>query len=194
MVQLGEMVKSMFDQMRFRFSNFTRPLLFLFALSIPAAGQIQFDRPKAAQPLPNPSIVGAARDEAMTVAKQMLETREIPLDKEDCNPTTGECTLISKPVVFIKGIPTRSQLLHFAEVPGSDVRNWVKGRYVLRVQITPASPKTAQVGVYARFEGMTDAITGSEWIPLTSKGELEDKMLRCIQDRLNGGDCKDIFR
>lgn len=182
------------NQIKFRFSNFIRLLLFLFALSIPAAGQIQFDRPKAAQPLPNPSIVGAARDEALTVAKQMLETREIPLDKEDCNPTTGECTLISKPVVFIKGISTRSQLLHFAEVPGSDVRNWVKGRYVLTIKITPASPKTSQVGVYARFEGMSDGFTGSEWVPLTSKGELEDMMLRCIQDRLNGGDCKDIFR
>ena len=171
-----------------------RSILFLLALSIAALGQIQFDRPKAEKPLPNPSIIGAPRDEAVTVTKQMLETREIPLDKEDCNPTTGECTIISKPVIFIKGIPTRSQLLHFAEVPSSDVRNWVKGRYVLRVQISPASPKTSQVGVYARFEGMTDAITGSEWVPLTSKGELEDMMLRCIQRRLDGGDCNDIFR
>jgi len=194
-VQFRETVKSMFNKVHtFRFHAFMRSILFLLALSIAALGQIQFDRPKAEKPLPNPSIIGAPRDEALTVTKQMLETREIPLDKEDCNPTTGECTIISKPVIFIKGIPTRSQLLHFAEVPSSDVRNWVKGRYVLRVQISPASPKTSQVGVYARFEGMTDAITGSEWVPLTSKGELEDMMLRCIQRRLDGGDCNDIFR
>jgi hypothetical protein len=171
-----------------------RALFVLLALFITATGQIQFDRPKAAKPLPNPSIIGAPRDDVLTVAKQMLETREIPLDKEDCNPTTGECTLICKPVVFIKGITARSQLLHFAEVPGSEVRNWVKGRYVLRILINPASPKTSQVGVYARFEGMTDSITGSEWVQLTSKGEFEDRILRCIQDRLNGGDCKEIFR
>jgi len=171
-----------------------RALLVLAAVSVVGFGQIQFDRPKTEKPLPNPSIIGAPRDEALTTTKQMLETREIPLDKEDCNPTTGECTLISKPVIFIKGIAARSQLLHFAEVPGSDVRNWVKGRYVLRIQISPASPKTSQVGVYAKFEGMTDAITGSEWVSLTSKGELEDLMLRCIQRRLDGGDCNDIFK
>ncbi|HXG95330.1 MAG TPA: hypothetical protein VNN73_23545 [Blastocatellia bacterium] len=177
----------------FRTNQILGALAVLFVVSMTTSAQIQFDRPKTTKPLPNPSIVGAARDEALTVTKQMLETREIPLDKEDCNATTGECTLISKPIVFIKGIPTRSQLLHFAEVPTAEVRNWVKGRYVLRVQISPASPKTSQVGVYAKFEGMTDGITGSEWVPLTSKGELEDMMLRCIEDRLNGGDCKDIF-
>jgi hypothetical protein len=177
-----------------RSSQMLVALMLTLVAAIAAPGQIQFDRPKVAKPLPNPSIIGASRDEVVTVTKQMLETREIPLDKEDCNPTTGECTIISKPMVFIKGIPTRSQLLHYAEVPSADVRNWVKGRYVLRVQINPASPKTSQVGVYARFEGMTDAITGSEWVPLTSKGELEDLMLRCIQDRLNGGNCEEIFR
>lgn len=194
MVQLKGMEKSMLNQTKPGFINFIRPAMLLLALLIPVAGQIEFSKPKAAEPLPNPSIIVAPRDEVMTIAKQMLETREIPLDKEDCNPTTGECALISKPVVFIKGIPTRSQLLHFAEVPGSDVRNWVKGRYVLTIRITPASPKTAQVGVYAKFEGMSDGFSGSEWVPLTSKGELEDKMLRCIQDRLSGGDCKQIFR
>jgi hypothetical protein len=137
----------------------------------------------------------AARDEVLTMTKQMLETREIPLDKEDCNGITGECTLISKPVMFIKGIQTKSQLEHYSEVPAADVRNWVSGRYVLRIQISPASPKTSQVAVYTKFEGRTtDGAMGSEWVPLTSKGELEDKILRCIQDRVLGGDCKDIFK
>jgi hypothetical protein len=40
---------------------------------------------------------------------------------------------------------------------------------------------------------MADGMSGSEWVQLTSKGELEDMMLRCIQDRVQGGDCKDIF-
>src|SRR5262249_11415108 len=114
--------------------------------------------------------------------------------KEDCNPTTGECTLVSKPVVFIKGIPTRSQLLHFTDLSPRDVRNWARARYVLRVQANPASPRTAQVGVYARFEGLINSVSGNEWVALNSKGELEDQMLRCIQDRVQGGDCKDIFR
>ena len=141
--------------------------------------------------MPNPSIIGAARDEIVTATKQMLETREIPLEKEDCSQTTGECTLISKPVTFTRGITTRSQLQHFCEVAAADVRNWVKGRYVLRVQIAPASPTTSQVGVYARFEGMTDGLSGSEWVLLSSKGELEDKLLKCIRDRVRGLDCKD---
>ena len=159
-----------------------------------SAAQIEFSKRKPTQPLPNPSVVGAGRDDVVRVTKQMLETREIPIDKEDCNSTTGECTLISKPVVFIKGIETKSQLQHFCDLRSSDVRNWGRGRYVLRVQINPASPKTAQVGVYAKFEGMINSVTGSEWVVLSSKGELEDQMLRCIIDRAQGGECKDIFK
>jgi len=171
-----------------------RLLLVLLLTGVTAFAQIEFKRPKPAKPLPNPSIVNATRDEVLKLTKQMLETREIPLDKEDCSGTTGECALLSKPVIFIKGIATKSQLEHYCEMPRVEVRNWARARYVLRFQITPATPKTAQVGVYARFEGMMNAVTGSEWVPLTSRGELEDLMLRCIQDRVQGGDCKDIFR
>jgi hypothetical protein len=160
----------------------------------PALGQIEFKKPKPIQPLPNPSIVGAMRDDVVRVTKQMLETREIPLDKEDCSPTTGECTLVSKAVVFIKGIATKSQLQHYCDLSSSDVRNWGRARYVLRVQVNPASPRTAQVGVYAKFEGLINSVSGNEWVALTSKGELEDQILRCIMDRVQGGDCKDIFK
>lgn len=168
-------------------------MLILVAFAV-ASGQIQFDRPKTDRRVPNPSIIAASRDEVLTVIKQMLETREIPIEKEDCNTTSGECTLVSKPVVFIKGITTKSQLEHYSEVPAADLRNWIRGRYTLRVQIGPASPNTSQVGVYARFEGMTDGVIGSDWVLLTSRGELEDKMLKCIQDRVVGGDCKEIFK
>lgn len=180
------------------FNRITSPVIrvvvVLLLIALAAGGQIQFSKPKPLRPLPNPSIINAPRDEATSVTKQMLETREIPLDKEDCNTTTGECTLFSKPVVFTKGIVTKSQLEHYCDMPAVDVRNWVRGRYVLRFQITPATPKTSQVGVYAKFEGMMNAVTGSEWVPLTSKGELENLMLRCIQERVQGGDCKEIFR
>lgn len=172
----------------------SRVLLALLLTGMTAFGQLEFSKPKPIKPLPNPSIVSAARDDVVSIIKQMLETREIPVDKEDCNSTTGECTLLTKSVVFTKGIAAKSQLDHYCETPKVDVRNWVRGRYVLRFQITPATPKSSQVGVYAKFDGMTNAVTGSEWVPLTSKGELEDLMLRCIQDRVQGGDCKDIFR
>jgi len=155
-----------------------------------ATGQIQLDRPKAPKPLPNPSILGAGRDDVKAVVKQMLETREIPLDKEDCNSKSGDCTLVSKPVIFIKGITTRSQLEHYCNAPAAQVRNWSRGRYVLRIEISPASPKTSQVGVYAKFEGFSDTGAGSEWVSLTSKGVLEDTIMRCIEERVRGGDCK----
>src|SRR5262245_41880287 len=114
------------------------PILLLLTAAA-AGGQIQLSRPKPIRPLPNPSIMGATRDEVMSITKQMLETREIPLDKEDCSPTTGECTLLSKSVVFIKGIEAKSQLEHYCDMPKVELRNWVRGRYVLRFQITPAS-------------------------------------------------------
>src|ERR1700741_4143699 len=112
--------------------------LALFLTAMTAVGQIEFSKPKTIKPLPNPSIIFATRDEVMSITKQMLETREIPLDKEDCNTTTGECTLITKPVVFIKGIATKSQLEHYCTMPRVDVRDWARGRYVLRFQLTPA--------------------------------------------------------
>jgi hypothetical protein len=174
--------------------SFGLGVLAITILIVTAAAQIQFDRPKAAKPLPNPSIMGATRDDVVTVIKQMMETREIPLDKEDCNATTGECTLISKFVIFTKGIPAKSQLQHFSELSDRDLRNWSQGKYVLRFQISPATPKTAQVGAYAKFEGRTDGAAGQEWISLNSRGELEDMMLKCVQDRIAGGDCKDIFK
>lgn len=171
-----------------------RAALACLFFAVTCAAQIQFNKPKTAKPLPNPAIMSATRDEAVTIIKQMLETREIPLDKEDCSATTGECTLISKPVIFTKGIPAKSQLQHYSEMPERDPRNWSKGRYVLRFQVSPATPRTAQVGAYARFEGLTDGAAGQEWIQLASRGELEDLMLRCIQDRIAGNDCKDIFK
>jgi hypothetical protein len=170
--------------------RFTTTLAILL-LTAEAFGQIQFDKPKGERRLPNPSIISASRDEAMTAIKQMLETREIPVEKEDCNAITGECIIACKPVIFIKGIQTRSQLEHYAEVPAAVVRNWAKGRYTLRIHVSPASPKTSQIAVYARFEGMTDGVIGTEWVQLASKGELEDKILRCIQERILGGECKE---
>ena len=181
--------------MSYKLTSFTlRLLLVLLFVVMTAGAQMEFKKPKPLKPLPNPSIFNSTRDDVVSTTKQMMETREIPLDKEDCSTTTGECTLISKPVIFIKGIATKSQLEHYCEMPKVEVRNWARARYVLRFQITPATPKTSQVGAYAKFEGMLNSVSGSEWVPLTSRGELEDMMLRCIQDRLQGGDCKDIFR
>jgi hypothetical protein len=167
--------------------------LLIFAFACTAQAQIQFDKPKAEKPLPNPVIIQAPRDETLKSTKQMLETREVSIDKEDCNQTTGECTVITKPIIFIKGITTRSQLEHYCTVPAANVKNWTRGRYMLRIQISPASPKTSQVSIYAKFEGQTDGFSGNEWVQLTSKGELEDKFLRCIQDRATGGSCLNIF-
>ena len=177
-----------------RFNRGIAAILVMLVVVSGMSGQIQLSKPKAEPSLPNPSIVGAPRDEILTATKQMLETREIPLDKEDCSQTTGECTLISKPVIFTRGITAKSQLQHYCEVQAADVRNWVKGRYVLRIQIAPASPHTSLVGVYARFEGMTDGLSGSEWVTLSSRGELEDKLLKCLRDRVRGIDCKDEKR
>ena len=177
-----------------RFNRAITAILLVLVVVSGMSGQIQLSKPKAEQPLPNPSIIGTARDEILTATKQMLETREIPLDKEDCSQTTGECTLISKPVIFTRGITAKSQLQHYCDVPAAEVRNWGKGRYTLRIQISPASPHTSLVGVSARFEGMTDGLSGSEWVALSSKGELEDKLLKCIRDRVRGIDCKDEKR
>src|SRR5258706_10866508 len=128
-----------------RFNRCIAAILAVLVVAPGMSGQIQLSKPKAEAPMPNPSIIGSPRDEILTATKQMLETREIPLDKEDCSQTTGECTLISKAVIFTRGITAKSQLQHYCDVPAADVRNWGKGRYLLRIQITPASPNTSLV-------------------------------------------------
>ena len=166
-------------------------ILMLIVIALSTGAQIQLSKPHGEKPLPNPLIVTSPRDEALAVTKRMLESREIPIDKEDCNAQNGDCTLITKGVVFIKGITTRSQLMHYCDVPDAQIRNWVRGRYFLRIQINPASPNSSQVGISAKFEGLTEEVVGSEWVTLNSKGELEDKLLRCLNERLHGGECKD---
>lgn len=166
----------------------------ILLISGTVAGQIQFSKPKSDKPVANPLIVNTSRDEVRSLSKQILESREIPIDKEDCSSQNGQCTLITKPVVFIKGITTRSQLEHYCEVPGVRVQNWIKGRYTLRIQIDPASATTALVGVYAKFEGMTDGVLGNDWIALSSKGLLEDGVLRCIERRARGLECAEDVR
>jgi|ERR1700733_8101187 hypothetical protein len=167
--------------------------MFIFA-ALTVRGQIDFDKPKKVKPLPNPLVMQASRDDLRNAAKQMLETRQIPLDKEDCNQLTGECLLVSKSIEFTRGITARSQLEHYCDVPAADVRNWAKGRYSLRIQISPAGTTTAQVGIYAKFEGETDDAVGQSWIVLNSKGELEDGLLRCLDERIRGGECKEEGR
>ena len=166
----------------------------LVAAAITGQSQIDFDKPKPIKPLPNPMLVTASRDQVRNAAKQMLETRETPLEREDCNQQTGECILVTKAVEFIRGITTKSQLEHYCDIRSADVRSWAKGRYSLRIQISPAGTETAQVGVYARFEGDADDAVGQQWVPLTSKGVLEDALLRCLDERIRGGLCKDETR
>jgi hypothetical protein len=181
-----------FQRSGFQFSQIICSAFILFSIAFTINAQIELQKPKSAQLLPNPYMMAAPRDEILTATKQMFEGREIPLDKEDCNQLTGECTLISKPVIFIKGTMTRSQLEHYCDVPAANVRNWAKGRYVLRIQIAPTSPRNSQVSVHCKFEGMSDNFTGNEWVQLTSKGTLEDELMRCMEDRVRGGNCENI--
>ncbi len=176
----------------FKFSLMICSAFILFSLASQIQAQLEWQKKKSVEPLPNPYMMAAPRDEVLTATKQMFEAREIPLDKEDCNQLTGECTLISKPYIFIKGTTTKSQLEHYCDVPAANLRNWTKGRYVLRIQIAPTSPRNSQVGVYCKFEGMADNFTGNEWVQLVSKGTLEDELLRCMEDRVHGGNCENI--
>ncbi|PYT05089.1 MAG: hypothetical protein DMF60_13110 [Acidobacteria bacterium] len=57
----------------------SRALLALSLMGITAFGQLEFSKPKPIKPLPNPSLLGSPRDEVVSITKQMLETREIPI-------------------------------------------------------------------------------------------------------------------
>jgi len=166
----------------------TIQLLLLSSLILPIVfgqatprGGFSVGKEKDQPPLANPSIVTAGRDDIVKVIQRMLEEQEVPLNVEESKPGSG--ILVTQKYVYSKGTHAKQDLEHFANVLAPATRNWTKARVLLTFQVDPIDANHAQLFISGKFEGLGGEISG-EWIPVSSKGVLEDCFMHAILEKL----------
>ena len=162
-------------------------LLFVACFSFDARAQFQFDRPKSEPPLDNPYTIGVAREQILQTVREVFKTCAIQIDESQSKPSEGR--IITKSVVFTRGVTAKTDLEHLATLPAGEVRNWQQGRYQLEISALPLDAKRSQLLIVARIEGkLADALGGSQWIEGQSNGTLEDEVLRGLAGKILGID------
>lgn len=157
-------------------------LAILFLTAINCFAQINFDKPKDKDQLPNPYTVGVARDVVIEAAIAMIKDMNIDIDVDKSKQEEG--ILIAKPVIFTKGTITLSQLEHYATCPAAKSQNWSRGRYSLQMVIEAIDPSHAKISVSTKIEGETQGLSGSSWVDCPSKGVLENMILSKLAERI----------
>jgi hypothetical protein len=180
--------------LRFSSVSYMRSILRLVWLGVAvsclhavAPGQIQIDRPKQEPPLPNPYTIAVPREQVIKVAKEVFASCKIPVDVEASKPEDAK--LVTRYVVFTKGVTAKDDLEHLSTLPASDVRYWIQGRYTLELSILPLDGKRSQLQVIAHIQGRISGVMNDEkWIDSTSNGKLEDEVLRGLAGKILGLD------
>ncbi|MGH9846367.1 MAG: hypothetical protein ACREEM_47315 [Blastocatellia bacterium] len=168
--------------------SFILALLFLLvSLSGEARAQFRFDRPKTEPPLDNPYTVGVPREQIVQTVREILKTCAIPIDEDLSRSNEGK--LVTKNVIFARGVTAKNDLEHLATMPAGEVREWQQGRYHLEITALPLDGKKSQIQVSAFFQGkVADAMRSNLWIDGQSNGLLEDDILRGLAGKILGID------
>ena len=162
-------------------------LLFVICVAASAQAQIQLDRPKTEPPLDNPYTMSIPREKILETAREVLRTCDIVIDEVLSKPSEGK--FITRPVVFTKGVTTKTDLEYLATLPADDVRNWRQGRFVLEISALPLDQKRSQLFISARIQGrLADALDSNKWIDGQSNGRLEDEVMRGLAGKILGID------
>jgi hypothetical protein len=162
-------------------------LLFIAFCSFDARAQIQLDRPKTERPLDNPYVIHAPREQIMQTVREVFKACAIEIDDTLSKPNEGK--IVTKSLVFTRGVTARADLDHLAKMPAGEVRNWQQGRWSLEVTALPLDDKRSQLSVNAHIEGkVIEASGGAQWIEGQSNGSLEDEALRGLAGRILGID------
>lgn len=162
-------------------------LLLVICAAASTQAQIQLDRPKTEPPLNNPYTMSVPREQILETVREVLKTCAISLDEELSKPSEGK--LITKPIVFTKGVTTKTDLEYLATLPADDVRNWRQGRYTLEISALPLDQKRSQLFIAAHIQGrLADALDNNKWIEGQSNGRLEDEVLRGLAGKILGID------
>jgi hypothetical protein len=172
---------------KFRLSVFALPLILVALSASDAFAQLTFDKPKAEPPLPNPYTMSVKREQILEAAREVLKSCSIALD-EDLS-RTPEGKLVTKPVVYSRGITVKNDLEYLATFPAGDIRNWSQARFVLEIVAVPVDQKSSQLQINALIQGRVVEPNGSlKWIEGKSNGRLEDEVLRGMAGKTLGID------
>jgi hypothetical protein len=161
-------------------------LLFTVCVAPAVWAQIEFDKPKVEGPLPNPYTLAAKREDIMKAARDLMKACLIPIDETNSKDDTGK--LLTKSVVYTRGVTANSDLEHLANMGASDVRNFLQGRYALEITSLPVDQAKAQIQIAARIQGRLAGRMGEVWVDGISNGQLEDEVLRGLAGRILGID------
>jgi hypothetical protein len=159
----------------------------LSILSFDALAQLTFDKPKSEPPLDNPYRIGVPREKVIQTATEVLKTCSIPIDEELSRPSEGK--IVTKHIVFTRGVTVKNDLEHLATMPAGEVRNWQQGRCFLEITALPVDGQKSQILVVAHIQGkIADALRSNQWINGQSNGTLEDQVLRGLASKILGID------
>jgi len=173
--------------MNLKMSYICFSLLFMVFCSFDARAQLQLDRPKTDKPLDNPYIINAPREQILQTVREVLKNCAIQVDDTLSKPSEGK--IVTKSIVFTRGVTTKTDLEHLAKMPAGEIRNWQQGRWSLEISALPLDESRSQLSVSAHIEGkVNDAAGGSQWIEGQSKGLVEDEALRGLAGRILGID------
>jgi len=154
-----------------------------------ARGQIEFDRPKDTLPLPTPYTIAATRARIMETGREILTTCDIPFESETQSAPTVRDRLVTKNVVFTRGVNVRTDLEYYSDPPADDVRVWTEGRVRLEIIALPLDAERSQIQIVAHVQGRPGGVTGeAAWVDCPSKGRLEDEVLRGLAGKILGID------
>jgi len=171
-------------------SKWILPLLavvFAAFSAITAQAQLTFDRPKTEPPLDNPYTMSLPREKILDGVKDVLKTCSIQIDENLSKPAEGK--IVTKPVIFSKGVTTKSDLEYLSTLPAGDVRNWIQGRYSLEITALPLDQNRSQLLIGANIQGrISDVLSANKWIDCQSNGRLEDEVIRGLAGKILGID------
>lgn len=173
--------------MKIKYTSFVLAFLALLVGTDVAHAQFTFDKPKAEPPLPNPYPMSVLREPILEAAREVLKACAIPVDEDLSKANAGK--IITKPVVFSRGVTVRTDLEYLAEMPASAVRNWSQARYALEIVALPIDQKKSQLQVNAIIQGRAVDADGSlKWVDGKSNGRLEDEFIRGLAGKILGID------
>ena len=173
--------------MKSRFLSIGLAFFMLGCGSTVALAQLTFDKPKTEPPLPNPYTLSVQREKILEMAREVLKACTIQVDDNLSKANEGK--LVTKPIVYSRGVTVRNDLEYLAEMPASQVRNWSQARYALEIIALPLDQKRSQLQINATIQGRVAEADGTlKWVDGKSNGRLEDEVLRGLAGKILGID------
>jgi hypothetical protein len=160
--------------------------VFTLVVAVVAQAQIVFDKSKEKPSLDNPYTINVPREQIAREIQEVFEVCKIPVDVEKTKLERGR--FVTKTWIFTQGLNVKTDLLHVSNLPASDARNWLKGRYALEINILPLDEKRSQLQVLAYIQGQVADMAGTKWIDCPSNGALEDETMRGLAGKIIGLD------